>query len=605
MRKIGIAILVATAMSVAAVVGIVLRRQNVAEPARGGMEVPLPRGAGVSLKEAPRFAPRALPETRQVSPGAKELFHELPAVVAEETVPDGKGEFTRRRIVRTDDEDPYVLVESHFRRDSASGSEKMLFSKAMVADQVMVQLRPDADVDALKSLVSRYGGQLIQKIYGTEAYLVRLPGVDLNTISNAAEFFSAQTGIVATVDCNSIAFPTAIPNDTFFTQQWNLLNTGQSSGTPGADIAATKAWNITVGSTNVIVAVLDSGVMYTHEDLSANMWTNRGEIPGNGVDDDGNGLIDDVRGWDFGSGDNDPMDEFGHGTAVAGVLGAKGSNTVGIAGVCWNVQIMPVKMSYSPTSGASHAADMVSAIYYAASNGAHVINFSYGNYSFNSLMQAAIARAQQAGALFVTTAGNDGNDSDVIPYYPCAYTNANIISVAAMDRNDQLWTGTSPSGYGATTVDLGAPGVSVPCTMIGGYGTASGTSFGAPQVVGVAVLLKSVNPSWGWRELKEAILNNVDPQPTLSGKCVSGGRLNAYKALIGSIGLAIDRGPSSKVNLQWNALKNAAFQLQGRTNLLNGAWYNIGSSILGTGTTTNILKDVSADPELFFRFTVQ
>jgi subtilisin family serine protease len=604
MRRIGIVILVAAAMFIAAVVGIVLHRQNVAEPTRGGMEAPLPGGVGASSKESPKSPLYTPPDTHQVSVGAKELFCELPVLAAEETVPNAKGEFTRRRIVRTDDKDPYVLVESRFRREPGSGSERMLFSTAMVADQVMVQLRPGADMDAFKSLVSSYGGQLIQKIYGTEAYLIKLPGIDLNTLSNAVEFFSARTGIVATVDCNDIAFPTASPNDTYFTQQWNLLNTGQSSGTPGADINASKAWNITVGSTTVVVAVLDSGVMYTHEDLAANMWTNRGEIPGNGVDDDGNGFIDDVRGWDFGSGDNDPMDEYGHGTAVAGVLGAKGSNTVGIAGVCWNVQIMPVKMSYSPTSGASHAADMVSAIYYAASNGAHVINFSYGNYSYNSLMQAAIARAQDAGALFVTTAGNDGNDCDTTPYYPCAYTNANIISVAAMDRNDQLWTGTSPSGYGATTVDLGAPGVAVPCTMIGGYGSGSGTSFAAPQVAGVAALLKAVNPSWGWRELKEAILNNVDPKPTLSGKCVSGGRLNAYKALIGSIRLAIDRGSSSKVNLQWNALKNATFQLQGNTNLLKGAWYNIGSSILGTGTTTNVLK-AAANPALFFRFTVQ
>jgi subtilisin family serine protease len=251
-----------------------------------------------------------------------------------------------------------------------------------------------------------------------------------------------------------------IPDDVFFPNLWGLNNTGQvvnnTPGTSGADIDAPEAWDITTGSSSVVVAVIDTGVDYNHPDLTSNIWTNPGEIPDNGIDDDGNGKIDDVNGWDFVNDDNDPIDGAEHGTHVAGTIAAEGNNSIGIAGVSWTAKIMPLR--FLDGFGDGKVSDSIAAIDYAIANGAHIINASYGWNTFSQFEREAISRARDAGILFVVAAGNESENNDLVPSYPASHELDNIIAVAATDQNDNL---TDFSNYGATSVDVAAPGENI------------------------------------------------------------------------------------------------------------------------------------------------
>ena len=329
------------------------------------------------------------------------------------------------------------------------------------------------------------------------------------------------------------------PNDPQFSSLWGLHNTGQSGGTADADIDAPEAWDISTGSASVVIAVIDSGVDYTHPDLAANIWTNSGEIPGDGIDNDGNGYIDDMRGWDFAYGDSDPMDVDGHGTHVSGTIGGVGNNSVGVAGVNWNVRLMALK--FLDDDGSGYTSDAVEAVNYATmmkrDYGVNVVasNNSWGGGGYSTALRDAIAAAGSEGILFLAAAGNGGwdgigDDNDVTPHYPSNYDLDNVISVAATDRNDQL---VGFSNYGAVSVDLAAPGASILSTLPGGtYGFKNGTSMATPHVSGVVGLLAAANPSATATEIKSAIMAGVDSLPGLAGRCISGGRLNASGALL-------------------------------------------------------------------------
>lgn len=323
----------------------------------------------------------------------------------------------------------------------------------------------------------------------------------------------------------------SVPDDPSFASQWGL-----NQNTSAASIHATSAWNLTFGSRNVVTAVLDTGVDYTHPDLAANIWTNPGEIPGNGIDDDGNGFVDDVRGWDFANADNDPMDDNGHGTLVAGVIGSVGNNAIGVTGVNWQTKIMPLK--YIGANGVGYTSNAVAALSYLADlktrgiNIRVVNNSSIGNYSI--ALQYAIDSLNSSGIFFVAGAGNGGadyvgDDNDVTPTFPASLPEDNVISVAATDSNDQL---AGFSNYGLTSVDLAAPGVNILSTAMGGsYGWATGTSDSTPFVSGVAALAFAYAPNATLAQVKAAIINGCDKLPGLAGKCVSGGRLDAYNTL--------------------------------------------------------------------------
>ncbi|CCQ52920.1 Serine protease, subtilase family [Crocosphaera watsonii WH 8502] len=326
----------------------------------------------------------------------------------------------------------------------------------------------------------------------------------------------------------------ALPNDTDFNDLWGLHNTGQTGGTVDADIDAPEAWCKQKGDHDIVVAVIDTGIDYNHPDLASNMWINAGEIAGNGMDDDGNGYMDDIYGYDFHNTDSDPWDDHSHGTHVAGTIGAEGNNNSGVIGVSPNVSLMALK-SFS-AGGFGSTSNIINSLQYAIDNGADVVNASFGGGGYNAAFDAMIGAANSAGVLFVAAAGNFNNDNDVTPFYPANYTQPNVISVAATDHNDNK---AGFSHYGSTTVDLGAPGVNIRSTLPGNsYGYNSGTSMAAPHVSGAAALLLAEDPSLTPAQIITELMNNTDPVPGLSGITVSGGRLNVNEALmsVGPIG---------------------------------------------------------------------
>ncbi len=369
-------------------------------------------------------------------------------------------------------------------------------------------------------------------------YLVKLPP-DMSV--DEALAILKQDSDVEVAEPNYEVSIAATPNDPRYSELWNMHNIAQTGGTPDADIDGPEAWDITTGDGNVIIGVIDTGVDYTHEDLKDNMWTNPGEIPGNGIDDDGNGYVDDVYGYDFVNNDGDPMDDHGHGTHVAGTIAGVGDNNIGVVGVNWNAKIAGIKFLSARGSGSTAGA--INSIVYANNNGIRITNNSWGGGPFSQALLDAI----NAGGLFVAAAGNASNNTDNVSFYPAAYTSDNIISVAATDHNDAL---ASFSNYGLTSVDLAAPGVrilstvpygSCPLCNSSGYEWLQGTSMAAPHVAGAAALMQSVIPQSTTAQLKTWIMDSVDPIAALNGRMVTGGRLNLNELLSNSgYGLTLD-----------------------------------------------------------------
>jgi subtilisin family serine protease len=333
----------------------------------------------------------------------------------------------------------------------------------------------------------------------------------------------------------------ATTNDPNRAKQWGMTKIGIS-----------EAWNYSIGDRSTLVAVIDTGVDYNHEDLKANIWRNTKEIPGNGIDDDKNGYVDDVVGWDFNADDADPMDETsnpmnggnpGHGTHCAGNVGAVGNNGIGISGAAQQVTIMPLR--FLGANGQGTTAMAVKAIRYAVDNGATILSNSWGSEGPSDdaeedrILRETIEYAKDHDVLFIAAAGNHSadNDNPQKAGYPASFNIDNIISVAASTQNDTL---ASFSCYGKTTVHLAAPGTAIYSTVPGNkYQSAiipvlanwDGTSMAAPHVTGVAALIKSLRGDFGYREIKDIIMGSVDKLSAFNGKTISGGRLNAAKAL--------------------------------------------------------------------------
>lgn len=376
--------------------------------------------------------------------------------------------------------------------------------------------------------------------------------------------------LVTSIEPNRIIKPLASmrkaewPSDKLFFKQWGLNNIGQSApfglpGVRGADMDIIQTWNkVTKGSDKVVVAVIDTGCDYTHPDLKANMWVNEKESPANGgvagKDDDGNGYVDDVYGYDFVStdrtdykgfpGDPDPMDDQGHGTHCAGAIGAKPNDGIGVAGLNWNVKIMCVK--FMSAQGGGTSVDAYRAVRYARENGAMIMSNSWGGTADEGeLFKSEIRKGEQKGILFVAAAGNDGTNNDVKPHYPSNLSNTefrgkkfqNVISVGASDNSDAPATF---SNYGHESVDVFAPGVAImstyPTKMVDPgrppYAVMSGTSMATPYVAGVAALMMAANPKLQWNaaEVVRIINETADVKETLVGRAKSNGRINAYRA---------------------------------------------------------------------------
>ncbi|MBD2556838.1 S8 family serine peptidase [Aphanizomenon flos-aquae FACHB-1290] len=376
------------------------------------------------------------------------------------------------------------------------------------------------------------------------------------------------------------------PNDPGFPQLWGLHNTGQGGGTPDADIDAPEAWDIQTGNPNLVIGVIDTGVDYNHPDLVGNIWTNSGEIANDGIDNDNNGYIDDIRGWDFAYNDNNPMDVDGHGTHVSGTIAGKGNNGVGVTGVAWNAKIMPLKFLDDTGSGSTSGA--ISAINYATAKGVKLTNNSWGGGGYSQALYDAINAAGQQGALFIAAAGNDSINTDTLPHYPSSYNLDNIISVASTTNTDGL---SSFSNYGLTSVDLGAPGSGIYSTIPnGGYGLKSGTSMASPHVAGAAALVWSQNPTWTAQQVKNTLMNTGDSIAALAGKTVSGKRLNVYNALVSSSLPSVTVGVSP-TTVQEDGITNLVYTFTRTSlNLSSPLTVNFGAS----GTANAVL--VGSDP---------
>ncbi|MEJ7599196.1 MAG: S8 family serine peptidase [Kofleriaceae bacterium] len=336
---------------------------------------------------------------------------------------------------------------------------------------------------------------------------------------------------VAYAERNWVVKAIATPNDPRFGELYGMHNTGQTGGTADADIDAPEAWDNSVGSSSIVVGVIDTGIDYNHEDLAANAWVNPNEIAGNGIDDDANGVIDDVHGFNAITNTGDPLDDHDHGSHVSGTIGAVGGNGIGVVGVNWEVQIMGMKFLDAGGSGTTDGA--IASVNYAvmmrnAGVNLRVLSNSWGGGGFSQALADAIESANGAGMLFVAAAGNAGSDNDTTPHYPSSYENANVLSVAATDDNDGL---ASFSNFGATSVDMGAPGVDILSTTRNNtYQSFSGTSMATPHVAGVAALVLSANDTLTVEELKAALMTSGDTIPALA-QTVSGRRLNAANAL--------------------------------------------------------------------------
>ena len=398
--------------------------------------------------------------------------------------------------------------------------------KSVIANQVLVRLKsPSTAVTQL--LETLLQADSVRQVGGAAGPVV-FHSSKLN-VSALLAVLAARTELFY-AEPDYVIHSTAVPNDSLFPQLWGLQNTG------GADIRAVPAWDISTGSTAAVAAVVDTGIDYTHPDLAANVWSaptaftvtlNSGSITCPAGSHGYNAILHTC----------DPRDDHGHGTHVSGTIGAVGNNSTGVTGINWRTRIMGLKFLDSTGSGAT--SDAIDAIEFAiqtklffASTGTpvnlRVLSNSWGGGGFSQSLLDEINKAGTNGMLFVAAAGNSAGNNDTAPFYPANFNASNILSVAATDGTDAL---ASFSNYGKTTVHLGAPGVSILSTLPNNsYGYLSGTSMATPHVSGAAMLILSACPLTT-TALRAAILANVDPDPALTNKTVSGGRLNVNKAI--------------------------------------------------------------------------
>lgn len=327
--------------------------------------------------------------------------------------------------------------------------------------------------------------------------------------------------------------PESKPDDLFFDKLWGLHNEGQTGGAVGADIDAMKAWEVTKGSGEIAVGVIDTGIDYTHPDLVDNMWTNPNEIPGDGIDNDNNGYVDDMHGINSYDDTGDPMDTHSHGTHVAGTIGATGNNGVGVTGVNHKVSLIGCK--FIKPSGGGSISDAIKCLDYfidlkLAGTDIRLTNNSWGGGSRSEAMIAALQRSHDAGMLFISSAGNAGENNDEVAHYPSSYDSVDsVMAVAATTHSDYK---SGFSNYGRTSVDLGAPGSSIYSTVPNdGYSSKSGTSMASPHAAGAAALLLAANPGLTHIEVKALLMETGDPLDALANNTVSGKRINVANAI--------------------------------------------------------------------------
>ncbi len=404
-----------------------------------------------------------------------------------------------------------------------------------VDGQVMVKFKEGVSRDSINELIRNYGLTIREEIPQINYCIFNIPHT--YTVEKIVSLLNTLE-IVRTCEPVYLSESENLPNDTYFSYQWGLYN--QTNENKDTDMIAALA--LENGSPDVIIAVIDMGFDYAHEDLQANIWNNPGEIPGNGVDDDNNGYIDDIVGWDFVNrteglegddydwqdADNDPTSlRSTHGNGVLGVIGATANNEIGISGVAGNCKIMLLRAGFFKTDGtqALSAAYIAKSIIFAADNGARVINISSGSTRYSESYKSALEYAIDKGVVIISSAGNNGTSE---PVYPAAYDLPGLISVGASDSNDELSSFSSRGDW----VDVSAPGENIMTTLTdNAYGKVQGTSFAAPMVAGIVALVVSRYPEMTPSDVQDKIMNTVDVIENLADANITSGRVNAYRAL--------------------------------------------------------------------------
>ncbi len=432
--------------------------------------------------------------------------------------------------------------------------------------EVLVKFNTGANLGTIEDFASEYGAEVLEKIevpptmaqaFGGQLVRVSMPA-GVNTAQGIAvlskdvrvHYAASNDLLEAYGDEGS----TLIPND-LDPRLWGLNNTGQDNGTPNADINAPEAWTLTTGKRDggPVICVIDTGLNYNHNDLKNNVWTNPGEIPGDGIDNDGNGVVDDVHGFNAINGSGNPLDDHSHGSHCMGTIAAEGNNGLGVVGINWQARVMGAKFLSGQGSGTT--ADAIKAVLYASKMGARITSNSWGGGAYNQALYDAL---KASPALHIFAAGNSSSDNDKRASYPASYDLDNIVAVAATDKNDRL---AGFSNYGRTTVDLGAPGVNILSTVLDqDYKMYSGTSMATPHVAGVAGLIATQFPGSTNAEIKARLMNGADKVPSLEGKCLTGARLNAFNSLDNDTtapdapaDLRVEKAGAKAVTLAWTA----------------------------------------------------
>lgn len=452
---------------------------------------------------------------------------------------------------------------------------------SFVPDEILVQLKPGIRVEQILS-GSPATLSVQDEAAGKGRNLFRLKIKGGESLESAVAALSKREGVLF-AQPNYIYHAALVPNDPFYTIQWGLPKIGME-----------EAWNLATGSADVVVAVIDTGIDLNHPDLAGNLWTNPGEIPGNAIDDDGNGYVDDVHGWNSNASSSDIQDTVGHGTHVSGIIGAVGNNGVGVSGINWEASIVAVKASSGDsftTLDLAEGIDYVTALKEENSVNVVAINASLGGpVNEDLLLNQAIGGAGNAGILFVAAAGNNGTDNDVTPFYPASLFMPHVLSVAGTDENDALanFGGGQASNYGRRTVHLVAPGKNIQSTYRdAGYLSLSGTSMSAPHVTGVLALLKAGDPNLDWIALKNKVLSSGAPLSSLASKTITGRRLRAtgsgqvVQSRLRPIKDTLDLLPGDPVDL-------AVLNISGETGLGN---LSVNLERNGTSYGTVTLKD--------------
>ena len=450
--------------------------------------------------------------------------------VEERLIPSSTTESTEKRVtlLETNMKHPYLIMEE---TGSFSGGQDAVIEtvNAMVATHLLVKIKDGVQYNDLVLKLSELGCSVKEEL-GANQFIISLSSKEepqIEDFQSKRDALENLEDLVSSVEPDYFVYAIKTPNDARMIELWGLHNSGQTGGTDDKDIDAHEAWDLSVGTRDVLVGVIDTGVDRNHEDLAANMWTNPNEIAGNGLDDDGNGFVDDVHGWDFYNNDNDPTDDNSHGTHCAGTIGGVGNNGKGVAGVNWEVSMVGIK--FLGGSGGGYLSDAVKSITYATKIGVDLTSNSWGGGGYSSSMKTAIDEASLEGIGFIAAAGNHAGDNDAYPSYPASYESENVISVGA---HNHFGESAYFSCFGKTSVDLFAPGVNTLSTIPGnGYASYSGTSMATPHVAGAYALILSLNPEWKSTQVKNALLENTDPEDSLVEKCLTGGRLNTFKAL--------------------------------------------------------------------------